>query len=237
MSKILDSVKIKSGGADEITLRLANIGRSAFFPLPHKRQRREFENITNALMNLHNSRTGEAVVFASSVKGEGASFVSYNVARFISVLFDRSVAWIDANFRSPHPRLNSDGIDFRSLLLYPELVRDIPDNDSFQVIPHGTAPIKSAGLLTSENYLQLLRGLQDRFFFTVIDGPPILDAVDSGHLALPTLGLVLVVESRRLDREVIRHGIQTVRSNNVNVLGSVLNRRVYDIPDFIYSRL
>lgn len=237
MSKILDSVKIRSGGEHEINMRLANLGRRSLFPLPHERQRREFENITNALVNLREGAAGQAVVFSSSVKGEGASFVSYNVARLISVLFDRSVAWIDANFLSPQQQPISDAVDFRSLLLNPDLVREIPEGDPFQVIPHGNAPVKSTGLLTSDNYLRVLKGFQDRFFFTVIDGPPILDTVDSGHLALPTLGLVLVVESRRLDREVIRHGIQTIRSNNVTILGSVLNKRVFDIPEFIYSRL
>ena len=182
MSKILDSVKIRSGGEDEINLRLANLGRNSLFPLPRERQRREFETITNSLMNLHDGSSGEVVVFASSVKGEGASFVSYNVARFISVIFDRSVAWVDANFRSPQKKLHSDGIDFRSLLQDPDLVASIPAGDTFQVIPHGTAPVKSTGLLTSDNYLRLLKGLQDRFFFTVIDGPPILDTVDRRSL-------------------------------------------------------
>ena len=50
-------------------------------------------------------------------------------------------------------------------------------------------------------------------------------------------GSVLVVETRRLKYEVVRHGLENLRSQGGQIFGTVLNKRTYQIPGFLYRKL
>ncbi len=239
MSKILEATRRAAGAAEPVdfSFRLATMEGVSLFPKPTPRQRVEVEQLANSLLSLHTGSAGQVVTFASTVSGEGASFVSYNVARHLSFMLDRKVAWVDGNFRSPQPRLEGQGISFRSLLFNPASFSEIKAQGNLVLIPNGDEPCKPADLLTSGAYVALLEHFQRTFYLTIIDAPPVLDSVEICHLAAPTLGLVLVVESRRLKHEIIQHGMDIAASHKVRVLGTVLNRRRHDIPDAIYKRL
>jgi Mrp family chromosome partitioning ATPase len=237
VSNILEArrkVGMESGG---LGFLLATLDGFSLFPAPAAAQMAEFEQLANALISSHDGTTGQVIAFASTVSGEGASYVSYNVARHMSYLLDRKVAWVDANFRSPQEKLPRSGVSFRGLLQSPGLFSELKTAGNLVVVPNGEEQVKPTDLLTSANYVALLEHFQRNFFFTFIDAPPILDCGDAAHLAVPTLGLVLVVEGRRLKHEIIRHGLARLSAHKVNVLGTVLNKRTFDIPAFLYRRL
>lgn len=239
MTKILEATRRASpaGKPADFGFRLATVDGVNLFPAPPPGQRAEFEQLANALLRYYDGSIGQVVTFASTVSGEGTSFVSYNVARHLSFMLERRVAWVDGNFHSPQERILGQGISFRALLANPALFGDLKTSGGLLIVPNGSEPCKPADLLTSENYTALLDRFQRTFCFTIIDGPPILDSIEVCHLAEPTLGLVLVIQSRRLKHEIIRHGMDIATSHKVRLLGSVLNRRRHEIPDFLYRRL
>ena len=239
MSKILEATRrgLPVDRSTEFGYRLATLDGVNLFPSPPPEQRAEFEQLANALLGFHDGTTGQIVTFASTVQGEGASYVSYNVARHLSSLLDRKVAWVDANFRSPQERLNGHGVSFRALLTNPALFSELRMAGNLVSVPNGDEPCKPADLLTSERYVGLLEQFQRNFHFTIIDTSPILESVEVCHVAAPTRGLILVVESRRLKHEIIRHGMDIAASHQVRFIGTVLNKRRHDIPDFLYKRL
>jgi Mrp family chromosome partitioning ATPase len=238
MSKILEAMRRAGTAAGtDFSFQLATVDGARLYPVPPPSQLGEFEQLASALITRHDGTNGQVVVFASTTSGEGASYVSYNVARHLSYMLDRKVAWVDANFRSPQRKLADEGVDFRSLLENPSLFPNLKTAGNLVLIPNGHAPIKSTDLLNSENWPALLEHFQRTFYFTIIDAPPILDSGDVAHLAAPALGLVLVIESRRLKHEIIRHGLDQLQTLRVNILGSVLNKRTFDIPAFLYKRL
>ena len=237
MSKILAAVRKSSAGHADVVVRLRTLDRGNLFPPPPPGQMAEFERLANALIHMHGGAEGQTVVFASTVAGEGASFVSYNCARYISLLLDIKVAWIDGNFRSPQKKLAGQRPSLRELILDTGEFPAFDDQPELVVIGNGDTNVKGTALLQSPRYRELLQHLQRYFFFTIIDAPPILEGVEVPHLAEPTQGVVVVVESRKLKREVIQHGIEQLRDQGVHVLGTVLNKRAFDIPNFIYKRL
>ncbi len=237
MSKILKAMQKSSRDLKDISGRLQQIDHHALFPHPHPDQVPEFEQLVNSLIRLHPGHGGMVVVFSSASAGEGNSFVSYNVARQLFVLMGRKVAWVDANFISPQESISDSDFNFRKLLAEPGSWTGFPVSDSLTLVPNGSIKIKPTDLLKSQNYQQVLDSFRKEFFFTVIDAPPFLNSVDVAHLASSTDGLVLVVESRRLKHEVIKNGVENLKSHGVEVLGAVLNKRVFDIPNSIYKRL
>ncbi len=105
------------------------------------------------------------------------------------------------------------------------------------MVGHGGSEIKHTELLTCGNYERVLEIMRERFFFTIIDGPPILSAMETAHMARYCDGAVLVVETRRLKYEVVRHGLESLRSQGGQIYGSVLNKRTFQIPGFLYKKL
>jgi Mrp family chromosome partitioning ATPase len=238
MSKILQAMrKVAPKSKGDFSYQLETYDGVRLFPPPSPQHLAEFEQLANALIGFHDGTSGQVITFASSTKGEGNSFVSYNVARHLSFMLDRKVAWIDANFRSPQDKILSVNVSFRNLLQEPESFARVRMGGNLVLIPNGDTKIKPTDLLNSQNYLALLEQFRRNFYFTILDSPPILDSVDVAHLAGPTMGLVIVVEARRLKHEVIQHGLANVRSQNVNVLGTVLNKRAFAIPSFLYKKI
>ena len=227
----------KSGQNLDIEFKLKTLDSGDLFPQPPGRQMAEFERLANALIGMHTGDCGIAITFASSIKGEGNSYVSFNVARPLSLILDMRVAWIDANFISPLKKPMNSPVDFRSLLMDPKLADQLQGAGQMAVIPNGNRPIKRTDILLGNRYPELLEKLSRDFAFTIIDAPPITQSIDVGHLAKPTSGLVVVVETRRLKHEMIRHNIDDMRGQGVSVIGTVLNKRSFDIPGFLYRRL
>lgn len=196
----------------------------------------QFERLADSLINLSRERAegSSSVVFSSTLRGEGCSFISYNIARHLSVMLGSKVVWIDGNFISPQRRLMNGGVGFRELLRDPSRVEEIASGPNFVTIPNGEGDIKQTRLLSGSHYRNLLEALDEKFKFIIIDAPAVNESVDVGRFAQPTMGVVLVVESRRLKYEVVQHSIDSIRSQGGDVLGTVLNKQSFEIPDFIY---
>ena len=56
-------------------------------------------------------------------------------------------------------------------------------------------------------------------------------------LAAQTDGTILVVRAARTKREVVQRALETMGKFQGRVLGAILNRQQYVIPEFIYRRI
>jgi len=65
--------------------------------------------------------------------------------------------------------------------------------------------------------------LKKRFDTIIIDSPPILPASDAILLAPRTDGVVLVVKSGMMNREMVKRAVEQLRLSKANLLGVVLN--------------
>lgn len=236
MSRIMEAMRKSSSGETDISVRLATMDRGNLFPLPDAKAIGEFKHLATSLIHRCEDSGGKVVVFAATTSGEGASYVSYNCARVMTLMLDRPIAWVDGNFATPTAKVQNQALNFRDLLLDPGQLPQLQHGAGLVVVGNGRRTIKNVELLNREDYSRLVRKFEQNFYFTIIDGPPILESVEVAHLAQPTMGVVLVVESRRCKQEVIRHGLEKLRSQGIDVLGVVLNKRVYDLPDFVYRR-
>ncbi len=79
--------------------------------------------------------------------------------------------------------------------------------------------------------------LNQIFDFVILDLPPVLKSTDTALIGRNTDGLLLVVEQKFLKWEVINHGVDSLREKDVKILGSVINRREFELPKVIYDRL
>lgn len=238
MSKIYEAYRKRVGEMPDLTIELGRVGTVALYPMPDATQQGEFSQLANRLLDHKREDRGAVIAFASTASGEGASFVSYNAALMLATVYHQKVCWIDGNFQSPQKLLlHNDGPTLATLLQNPERVADLRPAGNPTLVPGGLNLQAVRGLFADQKCQDLMRALRARFDFVIIDLPPVQGTTDTALMATATDGVTLVIEQRYLKREVINHGIESLRSKGVHILGAVINKRSYDLPKAIYDRL
>ncbi|MFT7549478.1 MAG: Mrp family chromosome partitioning ATPase [Candidatus Azotimanducaceae bacterium] len=243
MSKIFDAYKKKAsqsptGRPSELAAEIGQVGTITLFPSPAGNQSEDFNKLANRILGLRRDERGSVLAFGSSAAGEGASFVSYNTALVLSRIYHQKVVWIDGNFLSPQKKLIGHSTNtFSGLLQDPARVEDMVMSENPMLIEGGSDLMGAKGRLADRNYSELLTALTKKFDFVILDLPPVLNSTDTALMAESADGFLLVIEQKFLKREVIEHGLQGLREKNVRLLGSVINRRTFELPKVIYNRL
>jgi len=150
---------------------------------------------------------------------------------------------VDAQFRKPvlHTIFN---VDLRHGLH--DLLRDdTPTADLLKNTGYPNLKLMAAGgVMTSAleqlNYEKLgiiLENLKARFEFVLVDVPPILQSAEGLPICRLCDGMVLVVQANRTRWQVVAEARRRLQRAEVNIMGCVLNRRKFFIPDWLYRRL
>jgi receptor protein-tyrosine kinase len=79
--------------------------------------------------------------------------------------------------------------------------------------------------------------LRKEFDFVIVDAPPMTRYADAIALGKLCDGVVVVLEAGSTRRKAARSAVQTLGSSRVQVLGAVLNKRTFPIPESIYNRI
>ncbi len=97
------------------------------------------------------------------------------------------------------------------------------ETDNLFLLSSGPRPPKPAELLESNRMAFLLDYLKPRYDVVVLDSPPLLPASDALLLAPRTDGVVLVVKSGHVNRDLIQKAVEQVNNTHANLIGVVLN--------------
>jgi len=94
-----------------------------------------------------------------------------------------------------------------------------------------------AGDSKLEQGLSNLQTLRFAFDFVLLDCSAFSVSGDAALFAPATDGVVLVVEANRSRRAEVRNSLNTIEMAAGNVLGCVINKRRYPVPNWLYQRL
>lgn len=186
--------------------------------------------------------SNRVVVFAAIDSGNGCSRVSSLVARTLAAQAGAPVCLVDANLRtpSPHPFKVNNGYGLTDALRSPGPITEFvtcvgPDN--LAVLSCGSGARDSVGLLTSPNMRVRVADLRNEFAYVLIDAPPLNSYADAIALGQLADGVVLILEANTTRRESAVKVAEHLRSMRVKLLGAVLNKRTFPIPETIYNLL
>jgi capsular exopolysaccharide synthesis family protein len=182
------------------------------------------------------------VVFAGIEHGNGCTHTAVSVAQILAGSGGRSVCLVDANFRSPAMagmfRANndhglSDALSRDGLIR--SFVTPVHNNDRLWLMSAGS--LASENLLSSKRLMARCAELREEFDIVVVDAPPLAHYADAIALGRLSDGVVMVIEAESTRRESALAAAENLRSSEVRILGAVLNKRVYPIPEKLYSKL
>jgi capsular exopolysaccharide synthesis family protein len=197
------------------------------------------------LLGANGSAPGHYVVgVTSNSRSEGVSTVAANLASALSEQGNGTTVLVDANTR--HPFLHRI---FRTRLspgLVDALTIDRGDGQentvvrrttNLSILTAGSIGGSSAKIPPSDDLAHLLDAARQNYRFIVVDMPALEEDSSVARLAASCDGVVLVVETERLRWESISRTKQRLTQHNSNVLGVLLNKRRFPVPNWVYAAL
>ncbi|SMC44078.1 capsular exopolysaccharide family [Desulfocicer vacuolatum DSM 3385] len=92
------------------------------------------------------------------------------------------------------------------------------------LLPAGKVPPNPAEVVGSDKAEFLMEILKQRFDFIIVDTPPVLPASDALLMAPRTDGTVLVLQSGKTNKKIVKEVVDRFRMAKLPILGVLLNR-------------
>lgn len=189
-----------------------------------------------------NGNAPHAVAFCGASRGAGTTWVCARTGESLARESAANVCVIDANLGSPslHTQFGvSNTAGLAEMVQVPRLATEFAQRIStnLSVITGGTVANQGTAALNMQALTRRVTELRGAFDFLLIDTPPMdasSDAVLFGRIAD---GIVLVVASDSTRRETARNVKDSFETARVPVLGAVLNKRTFPIPNAIYWKI
>lgn len=217
---------------------------TAALPQMEERSREELSKLVRQLFQSPSG--GRAVVLAGVEPGNGGTWMSVNCARLLAAQARGPVCVVDGNLRSPalHEQFgvsNHHGLSdlMRQGGAISSYVQRLEGTRNLWLLSCGsqTGPEGAGVLLSLEALRARMQELRAGFEYVVIDAPALSQYGDAVVLGQAADGVALVIAEQNTRKESARHAVEELNKANVRVLGAVLNKRTFPIPQKLYDRL
>ena len=184
-----------------------------------------------------------AVAFCGVSSGDGCSWVCAHAGEMLAEHGGGSVCIVDANLRTPslHEYFRfENGKGFADGVKDDRPMRELARRASGQhlwLITAGTVGREPNGSLNPVRLRSRMAELRSAFDHVLIDTPPVQSYSDAVLLGQLADGVVLVVGSNSTRREPARIAKESFEAAKIPILGAVLNKRTFPIPEALYKKL
>ncbi len=187
--------------------------------------------VTNINFMLAKKTEANIIFITSTVKGEGKTFVSVNLALALASM-QKKVLVIGSDIRNPQlQRYNPSMKGSKGLTeyLYGEVdsVKDIIHPSGFSpncdFIYSGSIPPNPADLLQNGRYQDLLDALKNSYQFVILDTAPLMLVTDSFLISKYADATIYVTRSEVTEKEFIQFANKNIESEKIKNVGFVLN--------------
>ena len=207
--------------------------------------RRSLQNLRNAIDSEMKGRETRVILFTSAMAGEGKTTIVSFLARLLSIGETDRVLLVDCALRRPAVHglfgLENDGgiLDYLSGSATMQQVTRNVDDGSLDIVTAGGGVVDemTQPLFNSDGMRRFIREAGQAYDYVLLDSSAILEAPETPIIAASADATVLVVQAGATKREVIKRAMLMVEKFDGSFIGTVLNRKRYHIPEFIYRRV
>jgi capsular exopolysaccharide synthesis family protein len=202
-----------------------------------------YQRILHAIQGHQGASQGRAILIVSAVHGEGTSTVARELAAMLKREGVSRVVLVDANLRTPSQH-RAFGVEVGGGLT--EVVtQGMPLETAVRNGNSSPVPLLTCGrptghpnaVLASPALRTAMDALREKFDWVIVDGSPATIYSDAGILAPLMDGVVLVVQAEKTRWPVAEQAKRALQEAGAPLLGAVLSRRRYHIPQALYNRL
>ncbi len=187
--------------------------------------------------NFGDDREISSLLLVSATPGEGKSTTASNLS-VVMAQAGYNVLLIDADLRRPTQhqifemsnkrgltsmllQMNSSDSDEEVFALIEDTIQAAPA-ERLSLLTCGPIPPNPAELLGSAKMQRLLKLVNNRFDFVVLDSPPLLSVSEGLILSRRVDGVILVARTSARRNQIIQ-AVGKLKEINANLIGSVLN--------------
>lgn len=187
--------------------------------------------ITNLNFMLPKKEGGKVVFVTSTVKGEGKTFTSVNLALTLATP-SKKVIIIGSDIRNPQlQRYNTARRGLRGLTEYlyddktelNDIVHVTSFNPHCDVIYSGSIPPNPTELLSNGRYEELIKELKPNYDYIILDTAPLMLVTDTFLFADLADATVYVTRSGYTEKSLIEFANRNIDSKKIKNVGFVLN--------------
>ncbi len=212
--------------------------------LPVRAPLEKYQQIKVKLITRFPEMSIKTLMVTSTAHGDGSSTTAVGLATALARDCKLKVLLIDVNLRSPslHEVFK---IEYDQGLFNLLTRRNYEKSSIFRkkeygdlyVIPSGGTHTGPLTLFESDRFDNFLKFVREKFSYVILDAPPVNGCAESRILGPKVDGVILVIEAGKTRRQVAVQVKQELEDAGAKVLGVVLNKRKYYIPEWVYRRL
>lgn len=204
---------------------------------------RELGILRNSIETILGKRGKRSLLFTSPVHEAGATTLATSYAQLLAMHSSERILVVEMNARKPSLmwRFGLPGKD--GVTEYLSGGRDLaslvqsPASRGFDVLAVGDPDATKIQLYLEAGFPRLIEEALRSYDVVIIDAPPVVLSPETPPMCACVDGVALIVECGRTKREIAQRSLEMISQFDGRVLGVVLNRKKYYIPDFIYRRL
>ncbi len=181
------------------------------------------------------------LMLASSVNGEGTTDVAMGLGMTMAGELGRKTAIVDCNVHHPevHLRFGLPDVGLGEYLTGRLSIEQALSNTvvpNLYIMPLGRGVVSLAAF-GDERLEKLIAELRSNFDYVLIDAAPVGVYPECVIMCNKVDGIILVVRYGRTRREIVKRAKEIITRADGKVLGVVLNRRKFPIPEFLYRKV
>ena len=209
----------------------------------HELAREELVKLVQRVFLFPHKEKRQAILFVGVEHGTGCTSICARAGEALASQVEGSVCVVDANSHTPSLHALYDLNNVRGLtdaLSRPEPIKEFTlqiHSSNLWILPFGQRSLDFASTSTIDRFRARVNELRAIFPYVLADVPPVNRCPEAVHLARHMDGVILVLESNSTRRVAARRAKESLDSANARILGAVLNKRTFPIPNFLYERL
>ena len=197
----------------------------------------------NYILPINLKSKGKAIYITSSIKSEGKTFCSINIALSYAYL-GKKVLLVGADLRNPqimkvlnHKKGSkglSDYLHINDMKWTDAVTECVFNAHNLDIIDCGAVPPNSAGLLVNGKFKVLIEQAKQIYDYIIVDTAPTLLVSDTKLISKYADAIIIVVRANHTDKEILFHiddYIHQIKSKNTAFLfndsKSVLSKKYY----------
>ena len=184
-------------------------------------------NLNFVLFDNENSNRNNLILVTSSIKGEGKTIISANLASLLSIKY-KNVLLVGADLRNPqiHRYLS---IDKSVKGLTDCIYKNIDYNDfiikkgNLDILLSGTIPPNPTELLSSKNFKNFIENVAKKYDYVIIDSAPCLLVSDTFEISKFVDTTLYVVRSNFSDTKLTDFINESKTENKLSNINLIFN--------------
>lgn len=201
----------------------------------------ELKLLESNLMEASDGERVQSILVTSSKSGEGKTMSAISLARKFALENNYKVLLIDSNIQSP--KLH----DVFSLPIQPGLSECLngnaeisqachsTNNENLEIMPLGIPKGHISQIIKDQKLEKLIAELKADYDYIIVDSTYVLGTSEVSMICSIFDATLLVVECESTKWQVVKTAADKLTSSNGKLLGTILNRRQFYIPQFFYG--